>query len=131
MKGVKVVTYESLASCFEEYAGIRVEDMDTSRHYWVGHDGHRSFRIRMDKWLKTNRKCWGWVSYSNRTIHLWLSPDCSMVDLAYLLGHELGHMQRPRYPIKSDEEKKAGMYGVVTMTAVKMAEELIEKRRKG
>lgn len=115
---INVIRYDTLLECFEAFIGKKVDLDEASKNYWVGHDGHKEFKIRFDKWLKTTRKCWGWAEYSKRKLHIWISNNCSKDEVIILLSHELGHFQRPRYLIKADEEKKASLFEKVTRTAI-------------
>jgi len=127
---VKVIRYQSLGECFEALTGEKIDPSKTKREYWVGHNGRKTFRIRMDKWLNTERKCWGWVEYRRRTIHIWIGDGCSKDELAVVISHELGHLQKPRYLLKQDEEKKASTYADVTRLALSMSSEMLEKENK-
>lgn len=121
----KLIKHKTLRECFLAYIQEpNLTDEEAKKHYWVGNNGRRGFRIRVDKWLASDVKCWGWASYKEKEVHVWASPEVTALDLIPLLCHELGHLQRPRYPFGFDEEKKASIYGKVAATAVEMAKEL-------
>lgn len=100
-------------------------DEEAKTHYWVGHDGKRGYRLRIDKWLARDTKAWGWAEYKKRTIHIYVAPDADMYEVIQLLAHEISHFQRPRYPFGHDEGKKARQYERVTKTAIDMAKGLL------
>lgn len=123
---IKITRYKNLRECFLlciDKPEITEEEAKT--HYWVGHNGKRGSRIRIDKWLAKNTKVWGWCEYKKRHIHIYIAPDADIFEVIELLSHELGHFQRPRYPFGHDEEKKAEQYRSVTTTAINMAKDLM------
>jgi hypothetical protein len=122
----EVIKYDNLRECFLLFLNKPdMTDEECRTHYWVGHNGTRPYRIRIDKWLASNPKVWGWCEHKARTIHIYVSPEADIFDVITMMAHELGHMQRPRYPIDSDEEKKAANYEKVTKTAIDIAKEMM------
>ena len=122
---IKVKKYITLRECF--LACIEKPDLtdeEAKTHYWVGHNGKRGFRVRIDKWLAEDTRVWGWAEYKIRTIHVYVAEDADIFEVIELLSHEIGHFQRPRYPFGHDEEKKAEQYRKVTTTAIEMAKTL-------
>ncbi|MEN6464516.1 MAG: hypothetical protein ABFD62_04980 [Syntrophaceae bacterium] len=122
---IKIVRYDSLRACFLNCIDKQdLTDEEAKRHFWVGHNGKRGFRIRIDKWLARKEKVWGWANYKKRELHIYVAADADIFEVIALLSHELGHFQRPRYPFGHDEERKAEQYKMVTATAINMAKEL-------
>ena len=125
---IKVVRYKTLRECFLKCIDKPdLTDEEAKVHCWVGHNGKRGYRIRVDKWLAKDTKVWGWVEYKTRTLHLFISEDADIFELIELLSHEIGHFQRPRYPFGHDEEKKAEQYRKVTTTAIDIAKGLMKE----
>ena len=121
---IKLIKYSTLRECFLnciEKPYLTPEE--AKNHYWVGHNGKRGYRLRIDKWLERDTKVWGWAEYKKKEIHLYASPDADIFEIIATLAHEIGHFQRPRYPFGHDEEKKAEKYRMVTQTAINMAKE--------
>lgn len=126
---IKIIRYETLRECFLLCIDKPdITEEETKTHYWIGHNGKRGYRIRIDKWLAKDTKVYGWAEYKKRTIHLYIAPDADIFELIQLLSHELGHFQRPRYPFGHDEEKKAEQYRSVTTTAINIAKDFIKPK---
>lgn len=124
---IKLLRYATLRECFLKCIGQEdLSDADAKTHFWVGHNGRRGYRIRVDRWLAQNTKVWGWANYRQREIHVYVAPDADVYEVIEVLAHEIGHFQRPRYPFGHDEERKAENYRKVTKTAISMARRLAE-----
>jgi len=125
MVNITVINYTTLKECFLKCIDKPdLTDEEAKNHYWVGHNGKRGFRIRVDKWLAKETKVWGWAEYSKKTIHVYVASDADIFEVIKVVSHELGHFQRPRYPFGHDEEKKANQYQKITTTAIDIAKTL-------
>ena len=123
--GIKVIRYETLKECFLGCIEKKeLTDEDARKNYWVGHNGKRGFRIRVDKWLGRDEKVWAWANYKKREVHIYTADDANVFEIIEVLSHEIGHFQRPRYPFGNDEEKKAEIYRKVTKTAINIAKSI-------
>jgi hypothetical protein len=123
---MKIIRYTTLKECFLKMIGKEdISDGEIESHYWVGHDGKRGFRLKIDKWLRSDPKVWGWADYQKKTIHVFVDPGADIFEVITLLSHEIGHFQRPRYPFGHDEERKAEQYRKVTQTAINLAKEIM------
>ena len=121
---IKVIRYKTLRECFLLCINKpNITDEEAKTYYWIGHNGKRGYRIRVDKWLARDVKAWAWCEYKKRTIHIYIAPDADIFEVIELLSHEIGHFQRPHYPFGHDEEKKAEQYRSVTTTAINMAKD--------
>jgi hypothetical protein len=96
-----------------------------------GCDSNGKYRITRKEYMAQLRKrhCWGWAQFEDKLIHIWSDAQCKPEVLVALIGHELGHLERPRPRNKKYEEQKADNYGRVARTAYEIAEQIIKKRR--
>jgi hypothetical protein len=125
---IKVVRYDTLRECFLKCVNLEgISEEDAKNRFWVGHNGKRGFRIRIDRWLSSGVKQWGWIDYRSRTLHLYIALDADIFDVIAMISHEVGHFKLPRYPFGHDEEKKAETYRNVTQTAINIAKETMKK----
>ena len=128
MKEVKIIRHSTLKECFLKCIDKpELTDREAKTHYWVGHNGRRGYRLRIDRWLARNEKVWGWANYTKKELHVYIADDADIFEVIAMLSHEIGHFQRPRYPFGHDEEKKAETYRKVTLTAINIARDLVKE----
>lgn len=131
---ITVKRYLTLAECFRawgRWTESEFAEIDQSKHYWCGNDGHRPYRKNVKKWFDSNPKAWGWAEFRKRMIHVYIADDCPLEVAVSLIAHEIGHLRLPRPKDKMLEERKAERYAVVARTAVEMASKILEKRFDG
>jgi len=129
VKPIHIKPYDTLEECFCEFLEINSVDEIGDKDYWSGYNGSKPFRINIKKWLtSTNYKCWGWVEYKTKTVHLWIDNDCGMDELVSTIAHEVAHLNKPRFKDKKEEEKKANKYAEVANMAYNFAKTYIELR---
>ena len=121
---VEVIRHATLEECMAEFFGCAPDDLPRGRWEWV--DGDR-FRVwPMSRVLRTRRKLgtWGWCESKGR-IHLWVADHAEPARVARLVGHELGHMQRPFRRLSVDEEAKAERYADFAQLTFEIVQELL------
>ena len=128
-KGITIVRYSTLISCFLAFRGWdSIDDEELKTAYWEGYDGGRYFRQNVGRWLKNNkRKCWGFAEYGTKSIHIWVADYCSMKELIELIAHESSHLRKPRFKDKREEEKKASLVERDAGLAYDIASSILEK----
>jgi hypothetical protein len=127
MTKVKIIRYKTLGECFRAIHGIAPQSK--VMHFW-NEDGKKK-KITRRLWLKRARQWgfWGWSSRSDSEIHIWINrrkaKDRDCVDL---LTHELGHLQKPHFRTRKDEEIKAGKYATVAIQAYDILKNIKRKK---
>ena len=73
--------------------------------------------------------CYGFAN-NKEEIHVWFESNVNMWDLIRMLGHEMGHLERPYKRDPMQEEIKADKYGDVAAGAFIIAKQLKKSKHR-
>lgn len=126
LKRVEVHLYKTLADCVSEFIGqdaLKCAD----NHYLVWPTGERR---KIKKFIQnTTITSWGFAIYSEKSIHLWFSENCSQEDMIKTIAHELAHLRKPRPKNKRQEELKAAMTGRDARKAYQIMNDILSRKQ--
>lgn len=89
-----------------------------------GNHGEREFTF--DQFAATIRRegFWGFATPKQGCVHVWVSRRANPFDVAFFLGHEVGHTQGRTARSHLSEEIRADRYGVAARQALRWLVEL-------
>lgn len=117
----RVICYKTARSCFEAMYGTKARTIR-------GFDSEgKPYRYSAFKFLSIIRRRgrWGFAEHYKKTIHVWIGKRATITDVISLLGHEIGHLQKPySHKNKSKEEQKASRYSMIAVDAYTLVKRL-------
>ena len=121
MPSIKLIVYDSLAKCMKEYFQDGVPLCRRDGYWeWADADGTKHSRPFQSN-LRAIRKqgLWGWTE-NKQNIHVWAKRNVPLVKIVAVVGHELGHCERPFHSNHFGEEQKAAKYEIIARDAYEL-----------
>ena len=124
-----VFTYDSLESCIAAFYNCGTAEIHSKGPWEWEQDGRMSV-WGMRRMIRCRKKYGTWGFCNNKkSIHIWVAKHAEPVRIIRLLSHEIGHMQKPFKRDNFAEERKAGIFESVAVSAFEIMEEIMENKQ--
>lgn len=118
--GIKVTRHSDLMECLSLYHGRSIAELlnadeALSELFYIEDN---PITLTVSELVDIAKKQGFWGFYGDNEIHLWFNEDTDILEIAELIGHELGHRIKPSHRTMVKEEQKAQGYGLISRLTV-------------
>ena len=118
--GIKVTRHSDLMECLSLYHGRSISELldadEALSELFYIEDTPIALTISELVDIANKQGFWGFCG--DDEIHLWFNEKTDVLEIAELIGHELGHRIRPLHRTTVKEEQKAQGYGLISRLTV-------------